>query len=344
MARPLRIDVAGGWYHIMSRGIERRAIFLDNSYCFHFLELLGEMTSRFNIEVHAYVLMGNHYHLILRTPEANASQAMQWLNVSYSAWFNAKCQRVGHLFQGRFRSTLIDGNGGWVLDMSAYLHLNPVRVSALGLTKSTNKAEAQGLVKPKREQVLARLRTLREHRWSSYRAYGNYGKTPSWLFTEELLCRAGGQAAYRKYVQQYVTRGMNPSEFVDLRERVAVGGRDFLCRSRTLVSSTSPEQPDRRFVTQHVSFASVLAAVEHVKGEQWEGFRNRYGDWGHSMVLYLARLRTGLSLKEIGTLAGEMEYKNVSTRVRRFEKRLVEDRQLRELAKRCMGRMTNDET
>jgi len=83
--------------------------------------------------------------------------------------------------------------------------LNPVRMSALGLTKADNKAEALGLVKPPREQVLARLRTLRDHRWSSYRAYGNYGKTQPWLFTEEILRRAGGQAAYRKYVQQYVT-------------------------------------------------------------------------------------------------------------------------------------------
>jgi len=328
----------------MSRGIERRAIFLDNSYCFHFLDLLGEMTSRFNVEVHAYVFMGNHYHLILRTPEANASRAMQWLNVSYSAWFNAKRQRAGHLFQGRFRSTLIDGDGGWLLDMSAYLHLNPVRMSALGLTKADNKAEALGLVKPPREQVLARLRTLRDHRWSSYRAYGNYGKTQPWLFTEEILRRAGGQAAYRKYVQQYVTRGMDPSEFEGLTERVAVGGRDFLDKARSLVSSTSPEQPERRFVTQHISFATVVSAVENVKGEQWEAFRNRYGDWGHSMVLYLARLRTGLSLKEIGSLSGEMEYKNVSTRVRRFKKRLAEDRHLREIANRCMKRMTNDET
>jgi putative transposase len=344
MARPLRIDVAGGWYHVMSRGIERRAIFLDNSYCFHFLDLLGEMTSRFNVEVHAYVLMGNHYHLILRTPEANASQTMQWLNVSYSAWFNAKRQRVGHLFQGRFCSTLIDGGGGWLLDMSAYLHLNPVRVSALGLMKADNKAEALGLVKPNREQVLARLRTLRDHRWSSYRAYGNYGKTPPWLFTEEVLRRAGGKAAYRKYVQQYVTRGMDPSEFVGRTGRVAVGGRDFLDKARSLVGSTSPEQPERRFVTRHISFATVVAAVENVKGEQWEEFRNRYGDWGLSMVLYLARLRTGLSLKEIGSLAGEMEYKNVSTRVRRFKKRLAEDRHLRESLKRCLERMTNDET
>jgi putative transposase len=145
MSRPLRIDVEGGWYHVMSRGIEKRTIFLDDTFRLHFLELLGEMTDRFVVEVHAYVLMDNHYHLILRTPGANASQAMQWLNVSFSAWSNAKRQRVGHVFQGRFRSTLIDGAGAWLLGLSAYVHLNPVRVSALGLGKAANKAESLGL-------------------------------------------------------------------------------------------------------------------------------------------------------------------------------------------------------
>ena len=76
-------------------------------------------------------------------------------------------QRVGHVFQGRFRSTLVDGDGAWLLDLSAYVHLNPVRVSSLGLGKSANKAEALGMVGPDEEQITARLKVLRDHRWSS---------------------------------------------------------------------------------------------------------------------------------------------------------------------------------
>lgn len=83
MARPLRIDVKDGWYHTMSRGIEGREIFCEDRYYEHFLELLEEMTGRYAVQVHACALLGNHYHLILRTPQANASAAMQWLNVSY---------------------------------------------------------------------------------------------------------------------------------------------------------------------------------------------------------------------------------------------------------------------
>ena len=131
MARPLRVNVRGGWYHVTARGLERRQIFSSERDHEHFLELLEEMWKRYGVEVHAYALMGNHYHLLLRTPEANASEAVQWLNVSYSVWFNKKRDRWGHVFGGRFASVLIDSEGSWALNASVYVHLNPVRVQGL---------------------------------------------------------------------------------------------------------------------------------------------------------------------------------------------------------------------
>ena len=344
MARPLRIDIEGGWYHVMSRGIERRVIFLDDSFHFHFLDLLGEMTERFGVEVHAYVLMGNHYHLILRTPEANASRAMQWLNVSFSAWSNAKRQRVGHVFQGRFRSTLIDGDGAWLLKASAYLHLNPVRVSSLGLGKAANKAESMGLVKPDKDKIRERLRVLREHRWSSYRAYGNYGALPEWLATGEILARAGGRERYRRFVQSYVTRGIDPDEFTAFTERVAIGSREFLDRARSWVKTVTPEHLNRSFVASRIPFDKIVTVVEQVKGEAFVDFRDRYGDWGMPMVLYLARMHSGLTLGMIGELAGGKGYKTVSTSIRRFKNRLETDVALQGVLKQCTEEMKNGET
>ena len=90
MSRPLRIDVAGGWYHVTARGIERRKIYRDDRDKEHFLEVLEDMVDRFGIAVHAYVLMENHYHLIVECPDANLSRAIQWLNVSYVVWFNSR--------------------------------------------------------------------------------------------------------------------------------------------------------------------------------------------------------------------------------------------------------------
>ena len=127
MSRPLRIDIPDGWYHALSRGLGKRVIFEDARDHEHFLELLGGMVGRYGVRLHAYVLMHNHYHLLIQTPQANLSRAMQWLNVSYGVWFNKRHDRVGPLFQGRFKALPVEAEGSWALQASVYLHLNPVR-------------------------------------------------------------------------------------------------------------------------------------------------------------------------------------------------------------------------
>ena len=108
MARALRLEVRDGWHHVTSRGNERKSIFRDDRDRKRFLEFLGEVSQRHGLVVAAYVLMDNHYHLVVRTPRANLSRAMQWLNLSYSSAFNRRHHRSGHLFQGRFKSVLVD--------------------------------------------------------------------------------------------------------------------------------------------------------------------------------------------------------------------------------------------
>src|SRR5437899_9529939 len=150
MARPLRIDVRNGWYHVTNRGNNRQIIYLDDRDRLHFLELFGEVVERYGVEVHGYVLMSNHYHVLIRTPDANLSAAVQWLNVAYSIWWNRRHGRSGHVFQGRFKAVLVEA-GQWVLACSLYLHLNPVAVQGLGLSKAEKAMEGKGLAKPDRE-------------------------------------------------------------------------------------------------------------------------------------------------------------------------------------------------
>jgi len=103
MARRLRSNRADGWYHVFHRGIERRDVFLDERDREHFCDLLGERHGRYRVVIHAFSLMDNHGHGVVQTPEANLSAAMQGLHLSHAAWFNARHQRVGPLWQGRFR-------------------------------------------------------------------------------------------------------------------------------------------------------------------------------------------------------------------------------------------------
>ena len=102
------MERAGAWYHITARGNERRSIYRHQKDYRHFCELLGEAVERFRWRLHAYVLMPNHYHLLVQTSEPNLSASMQWLSVSYSVWFNLKHRRSGHLFQGRFKAIVVD--------------------------------------------------------------------------------------------------------------------------------------------------------------------------------------------------------------------------------------------
>ena len=104
MARSLRLLVSGGWFHVVNRGNRHADLFLDDDDRRRFRGRLAELPERFRIEIHAFVLMDDHYHLLLRTLDANLSHAIRWLQVSYSASFNATHRLRGHVFQGRFKS------------------------------------------------------------------------------------------------------------------------------------------------------------------------------------------------------------------------------------------------
>ena len=338
MARHLRVNVVDGWYHVTTRGIERRVVFADERDHEHFLELLPELVSRYGVKIHAYVLMQNHYHLLVQTPHANLSRAMQWLNVSYGVWFNRRRDRVGPVFQGRYKAVMIDGEGSWALQASVYLHLNPVRVKGLGLGKRERKAERLGILPPPTpEMVQARLQALRMHPWSSYLDYAGYRlKPPDWLTCDALWQRAQhhdktAQASYRYDIEEPLKGGMD--EFRTFAERmrslVAVGSDAFLQRLRGVVQGNRNEQKALRAWKRLLPFARVIAVVAQEKGEFWEQFRDRHGDWGRDVALWLGRRHCGLTLQELGHAAGGVSYPAVGQAVRKSECRRKVDGKLK---------------
>jgi REP element-mobilizing transposase RayT len=180
MARAWRIEYEGALYHVLSRGNEGRDIFIDDHDRRLFLATIGEMAQRFEMEFFVYVLMSNHYHLLFRTLRANLSRAMQWAGATYTSRFNARHSRSGHLFQGRFKSILVQ-NDAYLLQLSYYIHRNPLRA---------------GIV-PR----------LADYPWSSYRAYAYGRPVADWLNTEVILSQlinaADRNEAYRKKAQRY---------------------------------------------------------------------------------------------------------------------------------------------
>src|SRR6266498_1838242 len=341
MARAVRIQRSGAWYHVTARGNERRPIYRGEGDRRHFCELLAEAVESYRWRLHVYVLMDNHYHLMVETLEANLSQGMHWLNVSYSVWFNRRHQRAGHLFQGRYQAIIVD-RLGWGLEVSRYIHLNPLRVEKLGLGKGGRQRDRLGVgCAPRPAEVRERIRLLRSYRWSSYRAYVGLERVPAWLTCESVRELVGGRAgakqreAYREHVESAVRQGLMETPWEKVTAQVLLGGAEFVERLRREVTGNAREQPGLKVLAGHPGLEEVIRVVEQLKGEQWEVFQDRDGDSGRDLVLWLGRKRCGLKLGGLAQRAGGLDYTSVNLAVKRFEKRRLREKGLKLLAEQA---------
>ncbi len=234
MARPARMDFSNTFYHVLSRGNERRNIFYDQGDYSRFLETLGRTVERFQIEVHGYVLMPNHFHLLVRTREANLSRAMQWLGVSYSVWFNKKHDRCGHVFQGRFKSFVIE-NEHYFAALILYVHGNPLRAKL--------------------------VKKLEDYRWSSYRGYARERRQEAWLKTAEGLSVFGGSRRRFKEAQESQL-GQGKSILQDLRYGTYFGTEEYAEEClRKLKRENHREKPQIRRMLEARDIGEVLKEV-----------------------------------------------------------------------------------
>jgi len=281
MARPLRLEFPGALYHLTARGNARQAIFLDDEDRRAFLGLLGREVEQQRWRCHAYCLMDNHYHLLVETPEGRLVGGMRRLNGVYTQGFNRRHQRVGHVFQGRYKSIVVDKDS-YLLELSRYVVLNPVRA---------------GMV-----------RRVEEWAWSSYRATAGLRKGPGWLDTSWLLGQFGeepqrARLAYRRFVREGVG-GQSP--WPSLRGQIWLGGEAFLARMQRLVpgqsaqavprEQTQPARPDAKRVLAAVAKAYGLAGREAVL--------ERASEPAFRAAVYLLRRAANLSLKEVAALVG----------------------------------------
>jgi putative transposase len=331
VARPLRLDIEGGWYHVINRGLEKRQIFPDEHANLHFLDLLSVLPTRFALKVHAYVLMGNHYHLQIETPKANLSQAIQWLNVSYSTWFNRLRRRVGPVFQGRFKAVLHDQDGS-ALTINRYIHLNPVRVTALGGHEGRVAAEQ---AEPDREMIKARVAAL-SYPWSSYNVYVGNEKNPGWLTTDSIYTLFDQHSprslrvAYRRELEQMAALGDWETDWKDkISASLLLGSETFI---RQMIRQLKGNRHEQRGLRQSErigpDWETICTAVSKVWKEDWETLGAKRGNGALPAAWYLARNFAGMRLAELSSASNDAAYSAVSMAISRFEKRLDVDRDL----------------
>jgi putative transposase len=272
MARPLRIEYAGAYYHITSRGNERKDIFRTQKDREQFLSYLESATIRYGAVIHAYCLMSNHYHLLLQTPLGNLSQIMRHINGAYTTYYNIKNQRSGHLLQGRYRALLVDMDA-YAQELARYIHLNPVRV---------------GVVK-----------RPAEYPWSSYRYYIKADAKPAWLQTGFILnyfnkeiTRA--QKEYRRFVEALESKDYE-SPLNDVVGSTILGNDDFIndIKERYLNHKrTDRNVPALKKFTERPAIEMIVAEVDRLLENEPALSKKVY--------LYLCHRYTGKRLKEIG--------------------------------------------
>lgn len=312
MGRPLRIEYPGALYHITSRGNERKSIFLDDENRTRFLEILREYHDRYGILIHSYVLMGNHYHLILETPQGNLLKVMHGINGRYTGYFNRRYERSGHLFQGRYKGILVDKDA-YLIQLSRYVHLNPVRA-----------------------RIVARPE---QYKWSSYSGYMGKEKESGWVEHAWVLSKFGSDAkAAKKKYSAYVEEGIKGeigTPYKDLHGQVVLGGEDFIKKVKKMLrgKSLSREIVERKRLSEQLLPSEIITEVARVFGIEEKAIRERgcRDNMGRKVSMYFVQRYTGLSNEEIGKLFGGIHFSAVSKASAGVREGMTHDKRLSEI-------------
>jgi putative transposase len=300
MTRAWRIEYEGALYHVLSRGNQRCNIVVDDKDRNLFLDSIGEMSQRFEVDICAYVLMDNHYHLLIRTRRANLSKSMQWLGATYTKRFNLRHFRSGHLFQGRFKNMIVQ-NEAYLLQLSYYIHRNPVRA---------------GMVK-----------RLSSYKWSSYRGYAYDDQIKQWLNTDLILSQflnvADRHLAYRGAAQKYAKEEQQIWE--DLRHGIFLGTKKFVqkIKERYLPDIPDGEIPQQRQVSKIINAEDLLNQAAEILNCKLDYFQkaarvSQSEIQNRDLLIYLMWQSGQLTNRQIAEKFG-LTYSAVSRRVGVFK-------------------------
>ena len=323
MARPLRVEYPGAYYHVINRGNGGERIFKSDRDKEKFLEYLAKDNERFAINIHSYCIMTDHYHLIVETPQPNLSLAVQWLNVSYATYYNKKHRRNGHLFQGRFKAILINADE-YIIQLSRYIHLNPVR--------------AKKVLKPG------------DYPWSSYLSFTGERKLQDWLETGGILSHFGKQRKrtiqnYREYVEDVdIEEIENPNR--DVTGGFILGGTNFVkWVTKKFLSSrkTQKEISQLKKLKPKLSIKKIIKAVcnEYGCSKEYIIEKGRKRNIARDMAIYLTRSNSGMTCENLGKYFGGISGTGITMRYNNVSSELARNKRLKQKEKRIRSQIFN---
>jgi putative transposase len=315
--RPLRIEFPGAVYHVMARGNNRQPIFKADSDRHLFLRTVGDACQKTGWRVHAYVLMSNHYHLLVRTPEANLVAGMKWLQGTYTQRYNRRHRLCGHLFQGRYKAVVIEEEGMYLQVVSTYIHLNPARAGLIEIGEQK----------------------LKSYCWSSYPFYiaGSTG-APAWLCCQAVLDSLGVRHAQRKGYEAYMEarvlelgikagRKELEEQWKVLRRGWYVGTREFgrdlekqLDKARSGRRRESHSGPARQAHDEAAAEAMIVAGLRALGLEETQLTHLPKGAPEKAGLAWLVRQRSTVSLRWVSQRLDMGDYTRVSQAVSRVDR------------------------
>ncbi len=308
MSRPLRIEYPDAWYHVMNRGRRAEVIFDDADDYGMFTDLMKETSEMWNIRIAAYCLMPTHYHMLVKTPEANISRSMRHLNGVYTQRYNRRHHCDGQLFRGRYKSILV-GSDSYLLQVVRYIHRNPVRA---GLVDS-----------------------LDAYNWSSHKGYVSVAKKWDWLFKEYILMRLSKNRGdwlryYRKWVS--VEKEGEVSQAIGQERWPAVlGPKEFLDRIKEMFGpkKTNEEIPSsRELLPEAGSIIETVCGAFGVAGSDLLKTRRGQTNDPRNVAIYLVRRLRRDTAGGIARHFGIEKDSTVNSTIDRMKKRLRTEKKL----------------
>jgi putative transposase len=294
MARPLRIEYPGAWYHVLNRGRRKESIFFSEEDKKTFFKTIEETCELFTIEVHAYSLLPNHYHMLIHTPLGNLSRALRHLNGVYTQRINRKYKKEGSLFRGRFKSILI-GKDSYFKEVVRYIHRNPYKA---GLEEDIGK-----------------------HKWTSHYAYMNKTKRPSWLKTETVLLQFGEREneaikALDSFVRKEEPKDL--SKMLDSFKWPAIlgeeGFRNEIREKLKGMTLESREIPQYKESMQIISVDQAIKMLEagRVEKEFFSGKKSKKNSSKKKAAIYILRRYLSIPSSDIRDVFGGVSFAAIS--------------------------------
>ncbi len=325
MARPLRIQYSGAVYHLTCRGNERRDIFWGDDDRQIFLRILSQSLNIYSVQLHAYALMSNHFHLLVATPLGNLSEFMRHFNITYTSNFNRRHKRVGHLYQGRYKSILVEKEA-YLSVLSRYIHLNPIRVPAF--ENDDNKRKATFLL---------------QFPWSSLPGYLDKNKR-DWMVNYSLVLAdfggdtPKGRAAYRRQLLADIDESLEVKN--EVFSQSVIGGEAFLewVKETFLAGEESKERPAVGKIKRYRQKEVILALIAEETGKDLAAIKAEKGNLRRLAMDLLFRYG-GLRGPEVGALF-EVGYSAVSQERKRLGEKRGEDREFEKLVRRLENKLS----